>query len=205
MLNLEIIDVLRQNKLAALVAGYLHEKRIHRLRRKNLLVEFLTIAVPAGYAIPRFLMKGTSGAALVEYAWELFAAALLMLAILRVVYKWQDRETRHSIMLRKNVDVSREADQLLTRKTINHEVLEQFLKRIADIDMEDKELLADVTKEEDQEAAREGLKHLVPGATTLCSKCGADPWTFTEGACDACGGTPVTETKRGMVFLANVR
>jgi mobilome CxxCx(11)CxxC protein len=125
-----------------------------------------------------------------------------MLGILRVVYQWHDREVRHSIMLRKNVDVSREADQLLARKTLNQEVLDQLLKRIADVDIEDKELLSDVTKKQDQEAVREGLKQLIPGVTMLCRKCRADPWVFTAGSCDACGGTPVVDANKNHAIFS---
>jgi mobilome CxxCx(11)CxxC protein len=205
MLSREAIDTIRQNKLAALVAAYLHEKRILRFRRKNLLVEFLTLAVPTFYVVPRFLTKGTVAAPVVEIVWELLAAALLTLALLRVVYKWQDCETQHSVMLRKNIDVSREADQLLARKTLNNEVLDQFLKRVSEVDIEDKELLSEITKKEDQEATREGLKQLIPGATALCSKCGADPWSFKAGDCDACGSTPVLVSQQTTNSMANAR
>jgi mobilome CxxCx(11)CxxC protein len=195
MISQDTIDKIRQKKLEALVAMHLHDKRVHKFRQRNLLIEFLTIAVPAFYIVPRFLIKGTAGAAFVEIIWELLAAILLVLAIFRVVFKWQDNEIRHSIMSRKNADISREADHLLSKKTTNDEVIEQFLKHVTDVDAEDRDLLLDVTKKEDQKAYREGLKQLATGATTLCPKCGADPWHFVEGNCEACGGTPTRSSK----------
>jgi mobilome CxxCx(11)CxxC protein len=190
MLDQAAIDSIRQQKLNALSSIYLHEKYIRKLQKKNLLVEFLTIAVPVFYIVPRFLVKGTIVATFVETVWEVAGAVLLVLAIFKVVYKWQDREIRHSVMLRRNADINQEANQLLSRGNITNEVFEQFSRRVLDIDAEDRELLLDTKKNEEQEACREALKNAVPGSTMLCPKCGADPWLFKPGSCGACGGTP---------------
>jgi len=184
-------DNLRQIKLNALSAIYLHEKRLQRLQQHNLLIEFLTIAVPVFYIIPRYLLKGTLTAPYADGFGELLAASLLILAILKVVYKWQDREIKHSVMVRRNQDIKLEVELLLTKKSISQEVSNQFMKRVANVDTEDGELFLDVTKEEDQAAYRYALKNLTPGITTCCMKCGADPWHFQPGTCLVCGGTPV--------------
>lgn len=184
-------EQLRQNKLEALCAIYLHSKRLQRLQQRNLLVEFLAIAVPVFYIVPRYLLKGTSFAPYVDNFGELLAVSLLVLAILKVVYRWQERAISHSVMMQRNQDIKLEADLLLSKKNINQEVSQQFQRRVADVDAEDGELLADVTKEEDQAAYRYALKNLTPGVTTCCMKCGADPWLHQAGACLVCGGTPV--------------
>lgn len=191
MIKEEIINNLTQQRLQALVAVHLHRKYINLLRRRNLLVEFLTIAVPTFYIIPRFLVKGTTSAPVIEVAWELLAAILLVLAILKIVFKWQDREVKHTFMSYKNAEVAQEASQFLNKPSISNEVVEQFLKRITDYDAHDNDdLLLGTPAKADQEAFRKALKELVPGATTLCPKCGADPWIYEKGSCEACGGTP---------------
>jgi len=194
MLNQELIDNIRQQKLNALAAIYLHERRIAKLRSKSLLVEFLSLAVPVFYIVPRFLAKGTSVASYIEFFGEILAAILLVLAILKLVYKWQDDEIRHSIMLRRNADISLEADRLLTRKNTNDAIVEQFLRRVKDVDDEDNDLLLDATKKEERTAYREALKKS-EGKLAICPVCGANPWSFKKGSCDACGGTPVAQRK----------
>lgn len=192
MLNQETRERITQSRLSALMAVFLHKKRIWRFRRKGLWVEFLAIAVPVFYIVPRFLLKGRPEAERVEVVWELLAASLLVATILKTVYRWQDRETRHSVMSRQNEDMALEALEMLAREAIAGEVLAQFFKRVADINKEDRELFLDATQKEDQKAYREALKQLHPGVTTLCSKCSADPWKFKKGACAACGGTAVS-------------
>jgi mobilome CxxCx(11)CxxC protein len=194
MLSQESIDNIRQQKLNALASVYLHTKRISKLRKKNLLVEFLSLAVPAFYIVPRFLAKGTNLSSAIEVIGEILAAILLVLALLKLVYKWQDDEIRHSIMLRKNADIALEADQLLTRENINIATVEQFLRRVQDVDDEDNDLLLDATKQEEREAYREALKKF-EGRLAICPVCGANPWHFKQGSCDACGGTPVAKVK----------
>lgn len=181
---------LRQNKLDALCAIYLHSKRLQRLQQRNSLTEFLGIAVPVFYIIPRYLLKGTVIAPYVDNFGELLAVGLLILALLKMACHWQEDAIRHSVMIRRNQDIKLEADLLLGKKSISQEVSYQFQRRVADVDAEDRELLADVPTKEDQAAYREGLKQLVPGVTTCCMKCGADPWRFQAGACLVCGGTP---------------
>lgn len=181
---------LRQIKLDTLSAIYLHSRRLQRLQQRNLLVEFLAIAVPVFYIVPRYLLKGTFIALYVDNFGELLAVGLLILSILKVVYRWQERAIRHSVMMQRNQDIQLEADLLLGKKHISQEVSHQFQRRVADVDAEDRELLADVTKEEDQAAYRYALKNLTPGVTTCCMKCSADPWRFQAGACLVCGGTP---------------
>ena len=123
------------------------------------------------------------------------AAILLVFAILKLVYKWQDDEVRHSIMLRRNADITLEADQLLNRKNTNDAIVEQFLRRVKDVDDEDNDLLLDATKKEERMAYREALKKL-EGRLATCPVCGANPWHFEKGSCDACGGTPVVQNKQ---------
>ena len=111
--------------------------------------------------------------------------------ILRVVFKWQDREVRHTFMSYKNAEIAYEASQLLNKLSVSNGIVDQFLKRITDYDAYDNDdLFLGIKKEEDQAAFREALKELIPGSTRLCPKCGSDPWIYKQGSCEACGNTP---------------
>jgi mobilome CxxCx(11)CxxC protein len=194
MFSQELINNIRQQRLNALVSVHLHENRIGKLRQRNLLIEFLSLAVPTFYVVPRFLSKGTAIAAYVEVIGEILAAILLVLSILKLVYRWGDSEIRHSIILRRNTDIILEANQLLVKDEINSDIVEQFLRRVKDIDDEDHDLLHDSTKKEEQEAYREALKKS-EGKLAICPVCGSNLWYFKKGLCDACGGIPTLRTK----------
>jgi mobilome CxxCx(11)CxxC protein len=190
MANQEIINKIQKIRLNALSAVYLHEKRIAYYHRLNVLVEFLTIVVPVLYVAPRFLFKGTFVEQWVEIIWEILGVLLLGLAIAKVVFRWQDREMKHTVMARRNEDITNDADQLLGQQRIGNHIFEQFISRVTDIDAEDRDLFLDASQKEDQAAYRYALKHLSPGSTMLCEVCGANPWNYKPGDCAICGGTP---------------
>lgn len=192
MLNQESVSKIRQHKLDALVAVQLHRGRIRTLKKRNGLVESLSIAVPVFYITPRLLAKGTVLAGLIDGLGEILAAILLVLAILRLVSKWQDNEVKHAIISRRNADTVYEADRLLESQSANNEAVEQFLRRIEDVNAEDETLLLNTKDVDRQKAYREALKKFSFNTSTSCPICGADPWKFTPGTCQACGGTPVS-------------
>ncbi|MBD1995238.1 hypothetical protein H6G00_01160 [Leptolyngbya sp. FACHB-541] len=190
MLNQEDANKIRQQKLDALVAIQLHRRQIRNLQQRNRFIEFLSIAVPAFYLTPRLLAKGTLLANLIDSLGEVLAAILLVLAILKLVNKWQDDEIKHAIMSRRNADTAYEADRLLQSQTATSEAVEQFLRRVKDVDAEDEALLLGVKEGNRQKAYRDALKQFSPTTSTPCPICRADPWQFTPGSCEACGGTP---------------
>ena len=197
MLNQEDIDKVRQQKLDALVAIELHKQQIRRLQHINRIVESLSIAVPSFYLTPRLLAKGTILANLIDNLGEVLAAILLVLAILKLINKWQDDEIKHAIMSRRNSDTAYEADRLLQSQTANSEVAEQFLRHVKDVNDEDEALLLNMKEIDKQRAYRDALKKFSPTTTsTPCPICGADPWKFTSGTCQACGGTPSPAIRR---------
>jgi mobilome CxxCx(11)CxxC protein len=112
---------IEQQRINALVAIYLHKKRLKPLKSRNQFIELLSIAVPAFYITPRLIAKGTPVANLVNVTGEVLAAILLVLAILKIVKKWQDEEILTIAMMRRNADVAREADRLLQSSSVNRE------------------------------------------------------------------------------------
>jgi mobilome CxxCx(11)CxxC protein len=190
MLNPENTLKVRRKKQNALVAIYLHKQQIHNLQQRNRFVDFLSIAVPASYFFPRFLSKGTTFAEFIGILGDSLAVILLILAILKIVYKWQDNEVKHAVMSRRNADTVYESERLLASKTASIEVVEQFLRRVQDIDDEDEALLTGTKEVDKQKAYRDALKRFGDNTVTPCPICGADPWKFMKGNCQACGGTP---------------
>jgi mobilome CxxCx(11)CxxC protein len=192
MLKPEQVTKIEQKKLDALVAIQLHRKQIRILQRINRVFECLCIAVPAFYLTPRLLAKNTSLAIYVDLFGEILASVLLILAIIKLVNKWQDDEFKHTSMSQRNADIVYEADRLLAIQTTSTEALEQFLKRVQDVDSEDQSLLINTKKDDKQTAYREALKQLSSSNAILCPICNSDPWKFTAGTCQACGGKPAT-------------
>ncbi|MCI4627116.1 MAG: hypothetical protein L3V56_14305, partial [Candidatus Magnetoovum sp. WYHC-5] len=170
---------------------HLHQKYIRKYEKGNLLIEFLTLSVPIFYVAPRYILKGTDWSYYIEIVWEFLAVSLLVLAILKSVYRWYDRQISHTIMARKNEDVIRETDRLIANEKISNETFDVFHMLVKDFDAEDKRLLNNALNKDKQEANRFALKNLKPGTVTSCTICGANPWVFRKGSCDACGGTPV--------------
>jgi mobilome CxxCx(11)CxxC protein len=192
MLKPEQLNKIKQKELNALVAIQLHKKKIYSLQRINRIFECLCIAVPIFYFAPRFLAKSTSYAVYIDSFGEILAAILLVLAIIKLVNKWQDDEFNHKTMSQRNDDIVLEADRLLGSQTASNEALEQFLKRVQDVNADDQALLTNIKKDDKQTAYREALKQLNSSTPILCPICHSDPWKFTAGTCQACGGKPAT-------------
>jgi mobilome CxxCx(11)CxxC protein len=192
MLKPEQVTKIEQKKLDALVAIQLHRKQIRILQRINRIFDCLCIAVPAFYLTPRLLAKSTSFAIYIDFLGEILAAILLILAIIKLVNKWQDDEFKHTSMSQRNADIVGEADRLLASPTTSSEALQQFLKRVQDVDSDDQSLLINTKKDDKQTAYREALKQFSSSTAILCPVCNSDPWKFTAGTCQACGGQPAT-------------
>ena len=197
MLDQQYRRKVRQKKLDALYAIQLHRQQIDKLQQRNRFVESLSIAVPVFYLTPRLLARGTVGEGLVDNIGEILAAILLVLAILKLVNKWQDNEIKHSILLRRNRTIVYESDRLLERRITSPDVIDQFLSRVKDISDEDEALLPEnkTSLKEKQKAYRKALMELSPGDTNLCYACNANPLYFTPGNCKTCGGTPADSEK----------
>lgn len=163
-------DTIRQDKFNALVAIELHREKIRKLQKINQFIDSLTLAVPVFYLIPRLLAKGIFLASFIDGIGEILAGILLVLAILKLTNKWQEREIRHTTMSRRNRDIFYEADRLLKSQTA---------RRVIDVDNEDETLLSNLKEVDRQKGYREVLKKSNPGISTPCPQCGADPWKFT--------------------------
>jgi mobilome CxxCx(11)CxxC protein len=191
MLDSQITDTISQRKLDSLAAKHLHVKQLVKLSNRNRLVDFLAIAVPVVYFVFRFLAKGTRSGYYIELIWEILAALLLALTILKIVYKWQERAERHNKLLGENIALVGQADNLLSdRQTASPESARLFLVLAANSETADRELLGRPSEEDRKFAYREALKEFQSGRDTVCPQCKASPWNFVPGSCQLCGNTP---------------
>src|SRR4051794_39355687 len=109
------IDEIRQAKMNALTARYLHDKRRAGYKPLTQIVDFLTLGIPGFYIIARLIAKGTDQAHAVEIMWEFLAGGLILLGIWKLVRGWSDQAEKHRFYSSKNTDMITAADSLLAR------------------------------------------------------------------------------------------
>lgn len=200
MLKEEVVNTIYQKRIDALSAKHLHERRLALFTRWNLMVDFLAIAVPILYFPIRYLAKGTSNGIWAETGWEIFAAILLVAAVAKIIWKWQDRAVQHSKLLGENITLASQAEHLLhNSKTTSSDSADWFFFVADNLEHADREALGKIQVKEKQFAYREALKEFSPGSITFCPVCGASPWKYKPGSCQACGNTPANREQKGDI------
>lgn len=193
MIDATALTTIRQKKLDALSAKHLHVRRLGIFNSKIEKVDFLGLGVPVGYFVLRFIFKGTKIAPVVEVIWELLAAALLVMTIAKIVYRWQEKAQKHSKLLGENIFLAGHADTILGSSQVSSpESVAAFLRDADRIEAEDREICGELTTADRQFMYREALKESEPGNPSVaCKVCHASPWKFKEGSCQTCGNTPL--------------
>jgi mobilome CxxCx(11)CxxC protein len=192
MNNPHAADTIRQSKLNSLAAKHLHVKRQATLNRWNQLIDFLALGVPVMYFAIRYVAKGTGYEQRAEVSWELLAGALLVLTILKLVCRWQEKAQEHSKLLGENISIVGLADNLLANPAgVSQENLQFFSLLVQKSEREDRNALGQPSEKDKQFAYREALKEADPGNVHVkCPSCKSSPWNFTPGSCQLCGNTP---------------
>jgi mobilome CxxCx(11)CxxC protein len=181
---------IRQKKLDNLAAKYTHARRISKLNTLQRLVDFFAIGVPILYIPVRYLAKGTASSDRVEMAWELLAALLVLLVVLKIVFRWQDSAELHTKLMGENISLARQADELLRAgDVVTDQSISFFLHLAEKSDKEDLELVGVLPPKDKQFAYREALKEFNPH-DPRCPQCNASAWKFKNGDCQLCGNTP---------------
>lgn len=185
-------DRIAQKRIDALCARILHEWSLRKLRRLSLTVDVLALVVPVGYMTVRFLAKGTAYEPVAEFIWACVAAALLILSITKLVFKWTDKSQQHSRLIGENISLATHANHLLLSKSPSpdSDAAQMFFLFCDTIEKADRDLLGPLPAISKQKAYREALKELGPDVT--CPICKASPWHYTPGSCQACGNTPAS-------------
>lgn len=165
-------------------------------------VDFAAIAVPIFYFVPRLLARGTPYTGYVEAGWEVLAAALLVLVVLKLAYNWEERAQTHSKLLGQNILlIGQTNDLLLFREKVPEDNVPLFLRLAEQSEMADREAIGQVAEKDRQFAYREGLKEL--GDVSICCPfCKASPWAFKPGSCQLCGNTPAVEVLKTQQIVS---
>lgn len=189
MISPDGVDQIEQKKTDSLAAKAVHKKRIQRLKLWIRRTDFLALAVPIAYFVLRYLLKTTWAHGPVEVVWEISAGVLLIVTTFRIVYKWQENLDEHGALIAENIAVVRQADYLLShRESASADNVRHFFAESDRVDVQDAKLLGELAERERQETYRQAIKEW--GADRVCRLCGASPWDFQPGSCQACGNTP---------------
>ena len=184
-----IIEQIRTN---ALVARTIHRNRLKKARMYSGIISALTVLVPIMFLAAQYWSKGTKGESLVIGAASIGSALLLCLSVVGLIMRIDLKILNHSIGINNNILVASEALKLEVETDDIR--LNWFYRYVAEIDMNDANVLADASSTEKQDAYREALKESHPGDTqVVCPICRASPFQYMKGTCQTCGNTPTEE------------
>ena len=200
--NHKIIEQIRQKRFDCLAAKRLHKRQLHRLNFVNVIVDILALSTPVVALSVRFVLKGGEWAAAADIVWEIMAACLFVLTIIKLVGRWSENQQEHSRLMGENISLVSLADGLLADRSKLTEDLSLFRALQQQSETNDSRLLGEPKILDKQWAYREALKE-DGGANVVCPLCGLSPFKFKkkstfnkEQTCDTCGN--LGETKRGQ-------
>lgn len=188
----EETKTLLQKKMDTLCAKHLHEIYLAPLRKWSYAIDALAIAVPGLLLTARLLTKGLACGNYVDVLAEVAAAVLLALAIIKIVYGWQDKIITHSRLRDENIALGTQADALIRKgPAATSDSVNMFLLLLDRSEQADRDACGVPREALKQRAYREALKEVDPGSTeTNCPYCKASPWSYKAGSCQVCGNTP---------------
>jgi mobilome CxxCx(11)CxxC protein len=201
-LSTEVRGRIEQKRLDALATRNVYRALIKPEERFCLVVDFLTVIVPILWlgvdrlAASHLVPNGPVPTGLVcQETWVEavnvgLAFVLPCLVMSRLAIRKADAKIRaYTGAIRENLLVKNEAEQLLQTADSDAEAA-GFFRTAEAVEKTDEELLGKVSELVRQEAYRTALRELDPRSRTCCPQCGADPWKYTKGDCQLCGGTP---------------
>ena len=193
-MNTDETKVVLQKKMDTLSAKHLHELCLDPIRKRNYLIDALAIAVPILLLTARLLTTTYSWSKYIDGMADVLASLLLVLAALKVVYRWQEKAYTHSRLRDENISLGTQADALLRKGgQATSDSVEMFLLLVDRSERADREAVGNPRIGLKQQAYREALKEVDPGSTTTkCPHCNASPWVYKPGSCQVCGNMPVT-------------
>lgn len=177
-----------QTRLNALVAKYLYRQKLRVVRGFEMAVTGATVLVPILFIAAQWVAKGTPAQSTMDLIAFIGSAILICLAVLSLILGINKKLELYSNGLAENISIAEEVLSMNAGSTPQQD-LDWFYRYVANRDTKDNDLLASVKKETRQSAYRNGLKELTPSAVTNCPVCGASPWKYKKGDCDACGNS----------------
>lgn len=180
-----------QIRTDALVAEHIYAIKLRNIGFISMAITGLTILVPIMFSAAILIAKGTQYESNINIASIVLSTALLCLSVSSLIIKLDQKRENFLIARRSNIYVSSETLKLIDKADKEDAELSWFYNYVAEIDSRDQENIGKVSKKLRQEAYRYSLEKLRPGqADTVCSVCGASPFKFIAGSCQACGNTP---------------
>ncbi len=192
-LTAQQIQLISQAKMDAMSGKVMHTRALPQARRRSLAVDYAGAAVPIVLLVMTIvvLRLDVPELAFVIVA-DIVGGLLLVILLVKVYFKWQERFEEHLRLLDENISLARDADILLGRQaSVSGEVADLFLQRAGQVGKRDLEIFGELPEPIRREAYRRALKEMGPGSKC---RCGADPWAFVSGPCQICGGTPIPST-----------
>jgi mobilome CxxCx(11)CxxC protein len=154
----------------------------------SLAISCLTILAPIVLLAALLIAKGTEYEDVINIVSAILSTVLLLLSILSLILKLDQRRESCLIGRRSNIYVASEALKLLEKEDSE---LSWFYNYLAEMDSRDQENIGGVSGDLKQKAYRHSLMKLMPGsADIVCSICYASPFRFNAGNCQTCGNTP---------------
>lgn len=163
---------------------------MRRWKRYNLTIDILTFIVPVLLLIFPILQVEMLFGISINSVNGVLSVLLLTLAALKLLVRIPGRIEKHQRLLTKNIAVANESQNILLKSSAltDHNWL---FRQAQALEVEDQEIIGNVSKKLAREAYRESLKELELGNTSIvCPVCKASPWIFKKGSCEACGNTP---------------
>jgi mobilome CxxCx(11)CxxC protein len=197
MLDDNMKSQLMAYRMDALTAKHLHAGRLHPLRAASAIIDYMALAVPVLYFAIRFLAKGTDVAGIAEAIWEILAALLFALVLVKLSFKFEERIERHAKGLANNSTLAVSCLRLIEDAQVSSKrEYDMLADKATELETEDRTVLGKVTDPVKQRAYREALKEFDTQGKAQCSVCGASAYSYHPGSCQVCGNSPA---KRGQI------
>lgn len=181
------LDRLTQTRLNALVAKYLYRQKLRIVRGFDMAVTAATVLVPILFITAQWVAKGTTAEGTMNLIAFIGSALLICLAVLSLILGINKKLEQYSNGLAENIRIAEEGLTMSAGLAAQNQ--EWFYRYIASRDTKDAELLASTRTVARQSAYRNALRELTPAAITNCPVCGASPWKYKKGDCEACGNS----------------
>lgn len=180
---------LRQIRMDALSAKVLHRRGIACYDRYRMGFVLLSTIAPLVFLAALYIGKGTAGEEWLNLAGTLLSFAMIILSIVMLVLRIDDRLVAHKLGLRSSIFIASEAKTLEVSEG-RPEDLEWFYRYVSEIDSNDNDILREVPDNVRKDVYRQALKEFEPGERSVtCPVCHCSPWDFEAGNCQLCGNT----------------
>lgn len=183
-------EKLLQAKLDARCSVFIHKEYIHRIDRKLIAIELLSLIVPIMFfAIELVFANDLPTRKILSSINYVISAVLISMVIWSMSGSFREKLKSHQRFLTENLPIINEIDVILRKNTIDQDDENKIIDKTINLTTQESLLLPKLPIEEKQFFYREVLKEEL-GKNAICGVCSASPWVFIKGSCQACGNQP---------------